>query len=162
LWATQPSRTSRKIHTGSASSDFKERRIQSIRAGTPCLSGVWQELPDAFLESLGVAAGFDVNAMASVDAHSAAVLISNYHDSSKPGPAHIHRPHRFGTTARRRQSSNLHVHWAIARFVPSKPRERERETSGNARWVFDPTDVPRKYVSSIRDRPDVIAHANAL
>jgi len=29
----------------------------------------------------------DVHAMASIDAHSAAVLISNYHDSSKPGPA---------------------------------------------------------------------------
>jgi xylan 1,4-beta-xylosidase len=29
----------------------------------------------------------DVHAMASIDAHSAAVLISNYHDSAKPGPA---------------------------------------------------------------------------
>ncbi len=28
----------------------------------------------------------DVHAMASVDAHSAAVLVSNYHDSAKPGP----------------------------------------------------------------------------
>jgi xylan 1,4-beta-xylosidase len=29
----------------------------------------------------------DLHAMASIDAHSAAVLISNYHDSAKPGPA---------------------------------------------------------------------------
>jgi xylan 1,4-beta-xylosidase len=29
----------------------------------------------------------DIHAMASIDAHSAAVLISNYHDSAKPGPA---------------------------------------------------------------------------
>jgi xylan 1,4-beta-xylosidase len=29
----------------------------------------------------------DVNAMATVDEHSAAVLVSNYHDSSRPGPA---------------------------------------------------------------------------
>ncbi len=29
----------------------------------------------------------DVHAMASIDAHSAAVLVSNYHDSAKPGPA---------------------------------------------------------------------------
>jgi len=29
----------------------------------------------------------DVHAMASIDAHSAAVLISNYQDNSKPGPA---------------------------------------------------------------------------
>ena len=28
-----------------------------------------------------------MHAMASVDAHSAAVLVSNYHDSAKPGPA---------------------------------------------------------------------------
>ncbi|MCX6631146.1 MAG: beta-xylosidase, partial [Candidatus Solibacter sp.] len=44
----------------------------------------------ASLESL-LAAGAkdkpDVHAMASVDAHSAAVLVSNYHDSAKPGPA---------------------------------------------------------------------------
>jgi xylan 1,4-beta-xylosidase len=35
----------------------------------------------------GVKEAADVNAMASIDAHSAAVLISNYHDSAKPGPA---------------------------------------------------------------------------
>ncbi len=29
----------------------------------------------------------DVHAMASMDAHSAAVMVSNYHDSAKPGPA---------------------------------------------------------------------------
>ena len=43
----------------------------------------------ASLDSLlsgGVKEKPDVHAMASVDAHSAAVLISNYHDSSKPGP----------------------------------------------------------------------------
>ena len=28
-----------------------------------------------------------MHAMASADAHSAAVLVSNYHDSGKPGPA---------------------------------------------------------------------------
>ena len=42
------------------------------------------------LESL-MAAGAkekaDVHAMASIDAHSAAVLVSNYHDSAKAGPA---------------------------------------------------------------------------
>jgi len=41
---------------------------------------------DAMLAS-GVKAKPDVNAMASIDTHSAAVLISNYHDSAKPGPA---------------------------------------------------------------------------
>jgi len=43
----------------------------------------------ASLESMrtaGVKDRPDVHALASVDAHSVAVLISNYHDSSKPGP----------------------------------------------------------------------------
>ena len=37
--------------------------------------------------SAGVKDKPDVHAMASVDAHRAAVLIANYHDNSKPGPA---------------------------------------------------------------------------
>jgi xylan 1,4-beta-xylosidase len=44
----------------------------------------------ASLESLlaaGAKAAPDVHAMASMDAHSAAVLVSNYHDSAKAGPA---------------------------------------------------------------------------
>jgi xylan 1,4-beta-xylosidase len=41
---------------------------------------------DAIVAS-GVKEKPDVHAMASVDAHSAAVLLSNYQDSSKPGPA---------------------------------------------------------------------------
>ncbi len=40
---------------------------------------------DSMLAS-GVKAKPDVHAMASIDAHSAAVLVSDYHDSSKPGP----------------------------------------------------------------------------
>lgn len=40
---------------------------------------------DSMLAS-GVKAAPDVHSMASLDAHSAAVLISNYHDSGKPGP----------------------------------------------------------------------------
>jgi xylan 1,4-beta-xylosidase len=35
----------------------------------------------------GVKDKADVNVLASIDAHSACVLISNYHDSAKPGPA---------------------------------------------------------------------------
>lgn len=35
----------------------------------------------------GVKESPDIHAMASIDAHSAAVLVSNYHDSGKPGPA---------------------------------------------------------------------------
>ncbi len=41
---------------------------------------------DAMLSG-GVKEKPDLHAMASVDAHSAAVLVSNYHDSAKPGPA---------------------------------------------------------------------------
>ena len=41
---------------------------------------------DSMLAS-GVKEKPDVHAMASVDAHSACVLISNYHDSDRPGPA---------------------------------------------------------------------------
>ena len=41
---------------------------------------------DAILAS-GVKDRPDVNAMAAIDEHSAAVLISNYHDNSRPGPA---------------------------------------------------------------------------
>ena len=40
---------------------------------------------DVMLES-GVKQSPDVHAFASVDEHSAAVLVSNYHDSAKPGP----------------------------------------------------------------------------
>ena len=39
------------------------------------------------LQAVGAKEKADVHAMASVDAHSAAVLVSNYHDSAKPGPA---------------------------------------------------------------------------
>jgi xylan 1,4-beta-xylosidase len=34
----------------------------------------------------GVKAAPDIHAMASIDAHAAAVLVSHYHDSAKPGP----------------------------------------------------------------------------
>ena len=39
------------------------------------------------ITSGGVKDGPDINAMASADARSVAVLVSNYHDSGKPGPA---------------------------------------------------------------------------
>ena len=39
------------------------------------------------LQAAGAKEKADVHAMASIDAHSAAVLVSNYHDSAKPGPA---------------------------------------------------------------------------
>jgi xylan 1,4-beta-xylosidase len=41
---------------------------------------------DAMLAS-GVKTKPDVHAMAAIDAHSATILVSNYHDSSKPGPS---------------------------------------------------------------------------
>jgi xylan 1,4-beta-xylosidase len=46
--------------------------------------------PDAIsldqLLASGVRGNSDIHAMASMDSHSAAVLVSNYHDSEKPGP----------------------------------------------------------------------------
>jgi xylan 1,4-beta-xylosidase len=52
------------------------RRVAVTNAGA---------LPLDSIVSRGVKEAPDVNAMASADSHSAAVLVSNYHDSGKPG-----------------------------------------------------------------------------
>ena len=58
----------------------------------------------------------DVHAMAARDAHSAAVLVSNYHDSAKTGPTRADRshhrraaarPHPGGALPRRRRAQQL-------------------------------------------------------
>jgi xylan 1,4-beta-xylosidase len=53
-------------------------RVSATSSGAASLEG---------LQAAGAKEKADVHAMASIDAHSAAVLVSNYHDSAKPGPA---------------------------------------------------------------------------
>ena len=61
-------------------------RMLGMMTGERAMARSEGALPLDALVSSGAKDSADIHAMASVDAHSASVLISNYHDSGKPGP----------------------------------------------------------------------------
>ena len=61
-------------------------RMLGMMTGERAMARSEGALPLDSLVAAGAKENPDIHAMASIDAHSAAVLISNYHDSGKPGP----------------------------------------------------------------------------
>jgi xylan 1,4-beta-xylosidase len=109
-------------------------------------------LPLDTIVSGGVKEGADIHAMASTDAHSAAVLVSNYHDSAKPGPEASIRLTITGLPAGRllmkhfrvdQQYSNSYEAWkkmgSPQQPTPEQYAELERagrlQSVGSPRWI---------------------------
>ncbi len=126
------------------------------------------------ITSGGVKDGPDINAMASADARSVAVLVSNYHDSGKLGPAAPVDLHITGLPKGRllvqhyrvdNQNSNAYEAWKKmgSPAQPSKDQYAQLEQAGqlqlldSPRWISAANggtrvtfDLPRHGVSLIR------------
>ena len=126
------------------------------------------------ITSGGVKDGPDINAMASADARSVAVLVSNYHDSGKPGPAASVDLNITGLPKGRllvqhyrvdNENSNSYEAWKKmgSPAQPSKEQYAQLEQAGqlhlldSPRWISAENggtrvtfDLPRHGVSLIR------------